>query len=35
VLGTYALRPDGDTTLRRYGAYRVLAARLRYVGPLG
>jgi branched-chain amino acid transport system substrate-binding protein len=23
VLGTYAIRPDGDTTLRRYAAWRV------------
>ncbi|MBV9309818.1 MAG: ABC transporter substrate-binding protein, partial [Solirubrobacterales bacterium] len=28
VLGTYSLDRDGDTTLRRYGAYRVVRGRL-------
>jgi branched-chain amino acid transport system substrate-binding protein len=34
VLGTYAVARDGDTSLRRFGAYRVLGGRLRYVGAL-
>jgi branched-chain amino acid transport system substrate-binding protein len=28
VLGTYSIERDGDTTLRRYGAYRVVRGRL-------
>ena len=30
VLGTYSIEPDGDTTLRRYGIYRVVAGRLTF-----
>jgi len=30
VLGTYSIRPDGDTTLRRYGVYRIVGGRLRF-----
>jgi branched-chain amino acid transport system substrate-binding protein len=30
VLGTYGIRPDGDTTLRRYGVYRIVGGRLRF-----
>lgn len=30
VLGTYSIDRDGDTTLHRYGVYRVLAGRLRF-----
>jgi branched-chain amino acid transport system substrate-binding protein len=30
VLGTYSIDADGDTTLRRYGAYHVDAGRLRF-----
>ena len=28
VLGTYSIEPDGNTTLRRYGVYRVLDGQL-------
>jgi branched-chain amino acid transport system substrate-binding protein len=34
VLGTYTVRADGDSSLRRYGAYRVVDGRLRFVGSL-
>ena len=34
VLGSYRIAPDGDTTLRRYGVFRVVAGRLRYVRAL-
>ena len=30
VLGTYSIKPDGDTTLRRYGVYRVVNGQLVY-----
>ncbi len=30
VLGTYSIEGDGDTTLRRYGAYRVVGGRLSF-----
>jgi len=30
ALGTYSIEPDGDTTLHRYGVYRLLAGRLRF-----
>jgi branched-chain amino acid transport system substrate-binding protein len=30
VLGTYSIEPDGDTTLRRYGAYRVVGGRMTF-----
>jgi branched-chain amino acid transport system substrate-binding protein len=30
VLGTYSIDRDGDTTLRRYGVYRVVAGRLSF-----
>jgi branched-chain amino acid transport system substrate-binding protein len=30
VLGTYSIKPDGDTTLRRYGVYRIVGGRLRF-----
>jgi branched-chain amino acid transport system substrate-binding protein len=30
VLGTYSIKPDGDTTLQRYGVYRVVGGRLRF-----
>jgi branched-chain amino acid transport system substrate-binding protein len=30
VLGTYSIRPDGDTTLRRYGVYRVVGGHLQF-----
>jgi branched-chain amino acid transport system substrate-binding protein len=29
VLGTYSIKRDGDTTLRRYGVFRVVRGRLR------
>jgi branched-chain amino acid transport system substrate-binding protein len=35
VLGPYAIDAQGDTSLRTFGAYRVEAGRLRYVGALG
>jgi ABC-type branched-subunit amino acid transport system substrate-binding protein len=35
VLGTYAVARDGDTSLRRFGAYRLAGGRLRYAGALG
>ncbi len=28
AIGTYSIRPDGDTTLTRYGVYRIVAGRL-------
>jgi branched-chain amino acid transport system substrate-binding protein len=28
VLGTYSINPDGDTTLRRYGVYRIVDGQL-------
>lgn len=34
VLGSYEIVSGGDTTLRSFGAYRVVGGRLRYVGPL-
>jgi branched-chain amino acid transport system substrate-binding protein len=30
VLGAYSITADGDTTIRRYGVYRVVAGALRY-----
>jgi branched-chain amino acid transport system substrate-binding protein len=30
VLGTYSLRPDGDTTIRRYGIYRIVDGEMSY-----
>jgi branched-chain amino acid transport system substrate-binding protein len=30
VLGTYSIRPSGDTTLRSYGVYRVVEGRLSF-----
>lgn len=30
VLGTYSIDPNGDTTLRRYGVYRIVAGRLAF-----
>ena len=30
VLGTYSIDRDGDTTLRRYGAYSIVAGRLTF-----
>jgi branched-chain amino acid transport system substrate-binding protein len=30
VLGTYSIQPVGDTTLKRYGVYRVVAGQLRF-----
>ncbi|MBV9338290.1 MAG: hypothetical protein JO243_20585 [Solirubrobacterales bacterium] len=30
VLGTYSIDPDGDTTLRRYGVYAIVAGRLTF-----
>jgi branched-chain amino acid transport system substrate-binding protein len=30
VLGTYSIKPDGDTTLQRYGVYRIVGGRLRF-----
>jgi ABC-type branched-subunit amino acid transport system substrate-binding protein len=30
VLGTYSIKPDGDTTLRRYGVYRIVGGRLQF-----
>jgi branched-chain amino acid transport system substrate-binding protein len=35
VLGTYSIKPDGDTTLRRYGVYRVVGGRLRFWKQIG
>ena len=34
VLGDYDITPSGDTTLRRFGAYRVVGRQLRFVRPL-
>lgn len=34
VLGAYAIDPAGNSSLRRYGAYRIVAGRLRFVGGL-
>lgn len=34
VLGAYAIDPQGDTSLARWGAFRVAGAELRYVRPL-
>ena len=28
VIGTYSIKRDGDSTLRRYGAFQVVAGRL-------
>jgi len=30
VLGTYSIDPNGDTTLRRYGVYGIVAGRLTF-----
>ena len=30
VLGTYSIEPSGDTTIRRYGVYRIVNGRLTY-----
>ena len=30
VLGTYSIDHDGDTTLRRYGVYSIVAGRLTF-----
>lgn len=30
VLGTYSINPDGDTTIRRYGVWQVVAGRLAF-----
>lgn len=30
VLGTYSIEPSGDTTLRSYGAYRVMGGKLSF-----
>jgi branched-chain amino acid transport system substrate-binding protein len=30
VLGTYSVRPDGDTTIRRYGVYRIVDGEMSY-----
>jgi ABC-type branched-subunit amino acid transport system substrate-binding protein len=35
VLGSYAIDPAGDTSLRRWGAFRVVDGRLRFAGALG
>jgi branched-chain amino acid transport system substrate-binding protein len=35
VLGPYAIQPDGDTTLDRWGAFRVVGGRLRFAGGVG
>jgi branched-chain amino acid transport system substrate-binding protein len=35
VLGTYAVTPAGDTTLRNYGVYRVLGGRLAFWRVIG
>ncbi|MGZ4237376.1 MAG: branched-chain amino acid ABC transporter substrate-binding protein [Solirubrobacteraceae bacterium] len=34
VLGTYSIKPDGDTTLRRYGVYHIVGGRLRFWGEI-
>jgi branched-chain amino acid transport system substrate-binding protein len=34
VLGDYAILPGGDTTLDRFGAYRIVGGELRYTHPL-
>jgi branched-chain amino acid transport system substrate-binding protein len=34
VLGTYSIDPHGDTTLGRFGVYRVADGELRYVGSV-
>jgi branched-chain amino acid transport system substrate-binding protein len=31
VIGTYSIDPDGDTTLRRYGVYTIVAGQLSFV----
>jgi branched-chain amino acid transport system substrate-binding protein len=30
VLGTYSIGRDGDTTVRRYGVYSIMAGRLTF-----
>lgn len=35
VLGPYAIEPDGDTTLDRWGAFRVVDGALRFAGGVG
>lgn len=34
VLGDYDIQPSGDTTFRRFGAYRVVNGKLAFVRPL-
>ena len=34
VLGPYAIEPDGDTTLDRWGVFRVVDGALRFAGGL-
>ncbi|MDO8184814.1 branched-chain amino acid ABC transporter substrate-binding protein [Conexibacter sp. JD483] len=34
VLGDYEILPSGDTSLQRFGAFRIADGRLRYVAPL-
>lgn len=35
VLGTYSIDSDGDTTLNRFGAYRVVDGRLEFLAAIG
>jgi hypothetical protein len=35
VLGTYSITPDGDTTVRRFGVWRVLGGRLEFLEAVG
>jgi len=34
VLGTYSIDRRGDTTLTRYGVYRIAAGELRFAGAV-
>jgi branched-chain amino acid transport system substrate-binding protein len=35
VLGTYSIDRNGDTTLRRYGVYRIVGGELVFVKSIG
>lgn len=35
VLGTYSITPEGDTTLKRFGVWRVLRGRLEFLEAVG
>jgi branched-chain amino acid transport system substrate-binding protein len=34
VLGTYSIDGNGDTTIRRYGVWKIVAGRLRFLEPI-